>query len=111
MRNRFMFFGPDVGGSGSETVATKVADAVTDAVADSAAPDTGKPKDKDDEAEYFIRRISESVIKGMADLLKPTATDSDPEDGGEDKPRKRKPVTKPETKPEKRMKSFLERLL
>jgi hypothetical protein len=108
---RMVFLCPDVGGSSSETVATAVADAVTESfktVVDDSGDGKGKKESskatEDEKAEYFIRRVTESVTKSIADLLKPPTPEKKEEeseesdDGKEDKPRKRRAPTPAPTK-------------
>ena len=68
-----------------------------------------EPKEEalDAKAELFVRRVTDSVLKGIADILKPTeATSVDSEDYP--KRRKRKPASTP-AQPTKRT-SLLDRL-
>jgi hypothetical protein len=81
--------------------ANQIANAVAEAVSDATAtlpPVEGKKEEKlDAQAELFIRRITDSVTKSLADLLKPAVSESDDD---EDSParRKRRAAPKPESK-------------
>ena len=102
----------------NESSANNIAAAVTEAVAsvadtkpdakpkDEEKPDA-KPKDEeklDAQAELFVRKISDSVTKAIAELLYPSPSDDD--DDEDDTPRRpRKKKSTPAPAPKKR--SFL----
>jgi hypothetical protein len=96
----------------NESVESEIATAVTDAVAE--VVDTSgaqKSEEKlDAQAELFVRRITDSVTKAMADILRPTPTD-ETDDEEEDSPVKRKRrKTVPITTPKPKSATFLGRL-
>jgi hypothetical protein len=88
--------------------ASQIADAVTDAVADAtstAAPAAGTKKNEtlDPQAELFVRRITDSITKSIADLLKPQVTETEEDDDTvEDSPVKRKRRQAPNPQPAKK---------
>lgn len=88
--------------------ANQIADAVTDAVADAtstAAPAAGTKKNEtlDPQAELFVRRITDSITKSIADLLKPQVTETEEDDDTvEDSPVKRKRRQAPNPQPAKK---------
>jgi len=88
--------------------AIQIADAVTDAVADAtstAAPaaETNKNETLDPQAELFVRRITDSITKSIADLLKPQVTETEEDDDTvEDSPVKRKRRQAPNPQPAKK---------
>ena len=88
--------------------ASQIADAVTDAVADAtstAAPaaETNKNETLDPQAELFVRRITDSITKSIADLLKPQVTETEEDDDTvEDSPVKRKRRQAPNPQPAKK---------
>jgi hypothetical protein len=93
----------------NESSANNVAAAITEAVASVAdtKPDA-KPKDEeklDAQAELFVRKISDSVTKAIAELLYPSPSDDDDDDDDDDdeddtprRPRKKKSTPAPAPK-------------
>ena len=96
-----------------ESIQTVVADAASAAIASVVDESRDKPAKKEDEeklddkAELFVRRVTDSVTKAIADMLKPPTKESESSDEDEDEPTKRKRKTSP-TKP--KAKSLLDRL-
>jgi hypothetical protein len=89
--------------------ASQIADAVTDAVSDAtstaaSAAGTKKNETLDPQAELFVRRITDSITKSIADLLKPQVieTEEDDDDTVEDSPVKRKRRQAPNPQPAKK---------
>jgi hypothetical protein len=88
--------------------ASQIADAVTDAVSDAtstaaSAAGTKKNETLDPQAELFVRRITDSITKSIADLLKPQVTETEEDDDTvEDSPVKRKRRQAPNPQPPKK---------
>ena len=81
------------------------------------APKKEEPKEEklDAQAELFVRRVTDSVTKALAELLNPSSTaktedeDDEIEEEGKKVRRKRKPSTPP-PQPKKRNATFLDGL-
>jgi hypothetical protein len=88
--------------------ANQIANAVTDAVTDAASAATSvagtkKTETLDPQAELFVRRITDSITKSIADLLKPQVTETEEDDDTvEDSPVKRKRRQAPNPQPAKK---------
>jgi hypothetical protein len=94
-------------GQGNDS-ANQIANAVTDAVTDATSAGTpvdGAKKNEtlDPQAELFVRRITDSITKSIADLLKPQVTETEEDDDTvEDSPVKRKRRQAPNPQPAKK---------
>ena len=83
--------------------ASQIADAVTDAVADATSTAAPAAETLDPQAELFVRRITDSITKSIADLLKPQVTETEEDDDTvEDSPVKRKRRQAPNPQPAKK---------
>lgn len=69
----------------NESVQGAVATAVTEAVSDMAPQTSNEDEKLDARAELFVRKLTDSVTKAIADLLKPPAQAKDDDDGDDDK--------------------------
>jgi hypothetical protein len=94
-------------------VTTAIADALPDVDAEQEAKPASKHDSKDAETELFIRRLTDSVTKSIANLLKPEPTpiaddEEEVEEAGKKVRRKRRPQSAAVGKP--KGKTLLERL-
>jgi Zn-dependent M32 family carboxypeptidase len=84
-------------------IATAIAGAVADATSATPVVEGAAEEKLDAKAELFVRRITDSITKSIADLLKPAKPEDDDDDDNEDdSPVRRKRRQAPAPQPVKK---------